>query len=236
MSIIIKEKNKEIVKKIEEAILKELYSIFRAKARSIKNDIASENVNIWKKTDTYKSLISGRLTHEFGIPKGTAQDRVDYILNVFGESISVIPKISLRKRKGVRIILDINVFTKRINEEIFEIPQAIVKTGKKAANDLSDDFGAFGAVSVEKELPWLRWLLYEGNEYIILNHTYRHVSSERSRSGKGLMFKTPGEHWKVPARHSGTRNSHWLTRALRDNEDFLISEYGTIIEKHLKDA
>lgn len=235
MSIKIKEKNKEIAKKIQKAILQELYKILRAKADAIKQEIIKENLNIWKQTETYHSLISGKLTHEFGIPEGTAQQRVDFILDVFGRSISVIPKLTNRKKAGNYILLDLNIFSKSIKQGIFTLPEAIVKTDKKASNDLSSDFGAFGAVAIGQELPWLKWLLYEGNKYIIYGWEYRDVNSDHSRSGKGLMFKTGGN-WKVPAEFSGTRNSNWLVRALEDNGPFLISKYAAIIEKHLKSA
>lgn len=235
MSIKIKEKNKEIAKKIEKAILQELYKILRAKADAIKQEIIRENLNIWKETETYHSLISGKLTHEFGIPEGTAQQRVDFILDVFGRSISVIPKLTNRKKAGNYILLDLNVFSKAIKQGIFTLPEAIVITDKEASNDLSGDFGAFGATSIRKELPWLRWLLYEGNKYIIYGYEYRDIVSERSRSGKGLMVHSDSN-WKVPAEFSGTKNSHWLIRALEDNRQFLINRYGSIIEKHIKSA
>ena len=233
MTIIFKESSKKIAERLRKHILKEFYSHLRKVSDRIKEEIIRENLNIWKKTATYHSLISGDLTHEFGIPQGTAQGRVDYILNEFGKSISIIPKIKTKRKSGAYVMLDINVFSKNINPAIFDSPEANVKTGKKASNDLSNDFGAFGAVEISKELPWLRWLLYEGNRYIIYGYEYQPIISPNSRSGKGLMIKT-GSNWKVPAQFSGTKNSHWIIRALNDNRNFLISEYGRIIEKHLK--
>jgi len=233
MPIIFKESSKKIAEKIRKHLLRELYLRLRAVSDLIKQDIIKENLDIWKKTPTYHSLISGKLTHEFGIPEGTAQQRVDYILTEFGKSISVIPKLKTRKQEGKYILLDINVFSKNISPGIFDSPEANVKTGKKASNDISNDFAAFGAVEVGKELPWLRWLLYEGNKYIIYGYEYQDIVAPNSRSGKGLMIKSDSS-WKVPAEFSGTKNSHWIIRALNDNRNFLISEYGRIIEKHLK--
>lgn len=232
MSIKFKENNKKIAEKIKKALLLAFYKKLRIVSNQIKEEIIKENLNIWKKTPTYHSLISGKLTHEFGIPKGTAQQRVDYILTEFSKSISVIPKMSDKKKQGKYVLLDINVFSKNINPAIFDSPEANVKTGKKASNDLSGDFGAFGAVELSKELPWLRWLLYEGNKYIIFGYEYRDITAPNSRSGKGLMIKSDSN-WKVPAEFSGTQNSHWIIRALNDNRQFLISEYGKIIQKHL---
>jgi hypothetical protein len=233
MTIIFKESSKKIAEKIQKLILQQFYLQLRKVSDLIKQDIIKENLNIWKQTPTYQSLISGDLTHEFGIPQGTAKGRVDYILNEFGKSISIIPKIKTRKRAGAYVMLDINVFSKNINPAIFDSPEANVKTGKKASNDLSGDFGSFGAIEISKELPWLRWLLYEGNKYIVYGYEYQPIVAANSRSGKGLMIKSDSS-WKVPAQFSGTKNSHWIIRALNDNRNFLISEYGRIIEKHLK--
>ena len=234
MTIKFNESNKKIAKKIQNLIFEELNKRLRNVAKKIEKDIVKENLLIWKQTPTYNSLINGKLTHEFGIPEGTAQQRVDTILDIFGRSISVIPKINYRKRSATNnyVILDINIFSKNIQESVFQMPESIVVTDKSAGNDYSNDFGAFGAQEIKKELPWLRWLLYEGNRYIIYGYEYQDIVSPNSRSGKGLMIRSESN-WKVPAEFSGTKNSHWIIRALDDNRDHLLSEYTKIIERHI---
>ena len=232
MSIKINEKTSEISKKIEKIFIRQVYLKLKNVSHLIKEEIKRENINIWRKTETYRSLLSGDLNHEFGFPKGTAKQRVETVLDVLGNSISVIPKIKDTKSSSKNIVLDIRIFTKNIPSQVFFMNESIVETEKAANNDISSDFGAYGATEIKKQLPWLHWLLYRGNRYIIFGYEYSDVISPRSRSGKGLMVHSDNN-WKVPAEFSGTKNSHWLIRALKDNRQYLISEYSKIIQKHL---
>lgn len=234
MSIKFHKNSKKISEEIRKIILQKFEERLKQVAKLIREDIIKENISIWKKTETYYSLIDGDLTHEFGIHKGTAEQRVHKILDIFGQSISVVPLVNYRKRSstGGYVTMNINVFSKNIDESIFSSPEANVVTEKTAPNDMSDVFGAFGATEAKQELPWLRWLLYEGNRYIIYGYEYEDIVSPRSRSGKGLMVHSEGA-WKVPAKFSGTKNSHWIIRALKDNREFLASQYGTIIQRYI---
>ena len=229
----VKTKNKEILENIRKAFNKKVYERLKSAGEAIKSDIKSFNIKLWQSSETYDSLLNGVLNHELGFPKGSARSRVDNILDMVGNSIRYLPKLPTNK-SGKQTPLQINVFFKKISDEIFSHPDANIETGKTAFNDLSSDFGAFGAETKQTTLPWLRWLLESGNSYLVFNYKYVDISSPRSRSGKGLMIFDESEDWKVPTKYSGTRNSNWLTRTLLQNASRINKEYARIIQKHLR--
>lgn len=87
-------------------------------------------------------------------------------------------------------------------------------------------------------LPWLRWLLLEGETNIVIGYYYventdrRKSISSFSRTGTGIMRKR-GEpksfkrhwsqpyspkNWSVPPEFAGTENDNWFTRAFKGIE------------------
>lgn len=225
----IKQTNIFIAKQIKKSILKQVYNTLRKVSNNIEEEIKVLNLSYWQSTETYKSLISGQLTHEFGIPKGTAKGAVDTILKAVSNSIIAVPKLSTKTSSGTNNIMTIRVLTKTNPGGALDLPEALVETEQAAPNSIASDFGAS---EVRKTLPWLEWLLYRGNSYIIFGYEYRDIVSPRSRSGKGLMVKSKNSDWKVPAKFSGTRNSNWLTKALNEKAE-LESKYAQIIRDNL---
>jgi hypothetical protein len=65
------------------------------------------------------------------------------------------------------------------------------------------------------KIPWLQWLLIEGDKFIITGYTYivEPTVVEKSRTDKGIMHKSTRS-WRVPPAHSGTPDDNFLTRAL----------------------
>jgi hypothetical protein len=66
-------------------------------------------------------------------------------------------------------------------------------------------------------LPWLEWLLLEGDKILITDHIYVEASRARfySRTNQGIMSEqSAGIGWKVPAQYSGVINDNWITRAI----------------------
>jgi hypothetical protein len=228
----IKESNKKIIREIENIMARKFYQELRKISDQIRDDIRKYTINLWKSTETYDSLLNGQLNHEFGFPKGTAKNAVDTILDMVSSSISVVPKLPRRKH-GEFKALSIYVFAKSIRQEIFSTPEAVVDTGKEAGTSFANDFAAFGATAIRKTLPWLHWLLLDGNNYLVFGYEYVDIAAPNSRSGRGLMIPSDSEDWKVPAKYSGTRNSNWLTRTLQENSDVIEKEYARIIKQHL---
>lgn len=235
------ESNSQIADMIMKEFLRQLHEELTIKASEISARIKAKNIEIWKKTDTYWSLLNGTLNHEFGFKKGTAEGKVNAVLDAMSKSIGVIP-VKFKKRGLDYVGLRIYVLRRSIPDDIFHMEEAKVQTDEEKETKFSNDFAQFSGGSsidgsnttITRELPWLNWLLREGNSFIILNYRYEPVTSDRSRSGKGLMIPDDNENWKVPTEYSGTINSHWLIRALKAERKHLISEYGRIINEVLE--
>lgn len=73
-------------------------------------------------------------------------------------------------------------------------------------------------------LDWLRWLLIDGYQPVVLGYHYVPKISRSSRTGFGLMV--PRREWFVPDSLVGNYGDNWLTRSIKPIEERLP----TIIE------
>lgn len=77
-------------------------------------------------------------------------------------------------------------------------------------------------------IPWLQWLIIEGDKVIVRDYDFSVRNNRFSRTGLGIMVEGAGRRWKVPAEFSGTVQNNFITRALRDAdreiEDIIINE------------
>lgn len=235
-------KDSSIIESIFRQFLEQLEKKLEEKAPIIEARIREINFSLWKMTKTYDSLINGQLTHEFGIPQGEAPSRVDAILERISKSMAV--RVKKFPKRGKRYIgLRLYILRSPIRSQIFDMPEAIVETEKEMTSQFSNDFAAFSGgenisggtgLGPKRDLPWLQWLLKEGNKFIIIGYRYEDIVDARSRSGKGLMIPDDTTSWRVPPEYSGTSNDNWLTRTLLEDRKFLIGEYGRIINEVLE--
>jgi hypothetical protein len=80
-------------------------------------------------------------------------------------------------------------------------------------------------------IPWVDWLLLEGDSFIISDYTFS--ASNRGRSGFGIMVEDVGKAWRVPALYSGTLKNNWVTRTLKLYGDEIANHIGDVIEKEI---
>lgn len=159
----------------------------------------------------YQSLTSGKLRLEFGIPNPGS---IDSIIEKLGSTIS-----------------------------IENLPTKITSNGLNAGFKIialkSDDMNGLlsdnDAVVTDSErgysLPWLSWLLYEGNKPIIKNYSVRLGNNPYSRTGMAIMVDSQ-DSWRVPPEFAGTTNSNWTTRAI----DRISSRISDILRKSIEDS
>ena len=79
-------------------------------------------------------------------------------------------------------------------------------------------------------MPWLDWLITEGDKPIVKG--YKYVNDVIGRSGQGIMKQQNGESWRVPPEFAGDINDNFITRAL--DEPAFISRLTAIIKNALK--
>jgi hypothetical protein len=156
----------------------------------------------------YQSLLGGRLYGEFGIPE--ASQKVHSLILHWMNEFTV--QVYSWRAIGPRIVGGFTVNAVRADfSKVLGMPEAQQMTEK-------------GQV-----LPWLDWLLTEGDKIIIKDHYYARnaLFEPYSRTGRGIMISEDSgfQHsgwkkglvsggWRVPPEFSGTINNNWITRAL----------------------
>lgn len=151
-------------------------------------------------SDESRSLVSGLLAVHFGLPKGYGDAAVNEIATKIGESINW-------KVSGNDITFSIG------NSDFLDLlslPSATITTEKGTA------------------LPWLDWLLIQGDKVIISKFSIK-VASGYGRSGGAIMIENSGGFWKVPTEYAGVVNDNWITKTI-NNQAKAISD---IIEQEI---
>lgn len=196
------EDNPKIFKMILNELARKLNIAIPKAIPGIKEDIQAKVKRLFVQTDVYNSLINGPLDAHFGLPRGSAIERLDAIIDTIAENAEVNFHRVNRRGNGLVGGISVGILIKTF-EDILSLPAAHVLTEKG------------------EDLPWLEWLLIRGDEIIIANYKIRFGNyPKRSRSGKAIMIEDDASAWKVPIGASGTINNNWLTQAVRDSRDF----------------
>jgi hypothetical protein len=146
----------------------------------------------------YGSLDNGKLAASFGLSDG--KTRADAIIEAWINNVSV--KTKTAKAKGDQISAGVEITG--------------LAPGKSAFEDITDLPPAQIQTKNGQTLPWLKWLLNEGDKAIILDHDilFAPIGRRRSRSGKAIMIQKQGARWRVPSEFAGTEGDNWITRGL----------------------
>lgn len=145
-----------------------------------------------KEEPEYSSLTSGQLRLEFGIPDVSAVDSMV-------KKLAATAKISLNS-----VSIKSNSLSGGLSLTALE---------KSSMGGLIGDDSAVVVSEKGQQLPWLQWLLYEGNKPIIRNYEVKIGSNPNSRTGMAIMIDSD-KNWRVPPAFAGTLNNNWVTRAV----------------------
>jgi hypothetical protein len=206
---------KEPIEVIETKILRsfqsKLNSATHRAAPAIRERIRDACGQFLKGSNEYQSILKGELLAELGIPDVAhrLEGIVDAIKN--GVEVSAVPvQIRGRKLYGGLVLKMI----RRDFEDLLQLAEA-----------------KYISQPSREEIPWLKWLIVEGDAVIILNyHVLYDLSPEqrlRSRTGMAVMRPQAGASWRVPPEYSGTLDDNWITRAFDGAE--VEKAFGRII-------
>lgn len=145
-----------------------------------------------KQEPEYSSLMSGQLRLEFGIPDTSS---IDNIIQKLSKTANIKIDNMVIKNNGLGGGLTLN---------------ALERT---SMGGLINDINALVVDSKGYSLPWLQWLLYEGNKPIIRNYEVKIGPNSNSRTGMAIMIDSK-KNWRVPPSFAGTINNNWITRAV----------------------
>jgi len=192
------ENNKEISDSILASLSPQVDKYLKKALQKIKKSLPNLIIKLIKNTPEYNSLISGQLKYEFGIPN--ADSAISNIIDIWSNNI----------------IIEYNgpVATNNIIKASFSV--SLIRS------DYADVLSSNDSLVIDTlrgyQLPWLEWLLLEGNRIIVSKYEVKLGPSKVSRTGNAIM-KSSTKSWKVPSQFSGTSSDNWITRAIENGED-----------------
>lgn len=187
------ENDSEIQRRLLKALLPDVRKYMNKAINNVKNKLSNIVNEAIKRQPEYDAILSGKLKAEFGIPDSSF--KLSGLLDIWSRNISIEyqnPQISSNQIKS-------NFSASMIRVDFSDV--------------LYSDFAQVIDTERGYSLPWLQWLLLEGNKTLVKNYQVVFGPSARSRSGLAIM--TPSKtSWKVPGMFSGTQSDNWITRAL----------------------
>lgn len=203
--------DKQIVELMMHELVHKFNKVLPRMVNNMSNNIRTATFNYFKTTPTYQSLRSGELAGHFGIPANNREYIIDSIIKTVADNMLIEYKplqYAVGKfRHGIYI--------------------------RAVRRDMSDVFSLPGATIFSERgdpLPWLEWLLLEGDKIIIREYEID-FNYGKGRSGLAVMDEVDGGVWRVPAEFSGTITNNWLTNTI--NSQSYLSIIRKIIEREL---
>jgi len=143
------------------------------------------------------SYLGNDLQAHFGLRSSEVSGKLEEILGVWleGVYVSYLPMAGTNVLKGRLIITAI----------------------RSSFNDVLSTQASNVVTDKGKVLPWLEWLLKRGDEVVIQDYHVVFKPTNRSRSGKALMYKTG--RWNVPYVFAGTIDNNFITRLIDQLEE-----------------
>jgi len=196
ITIDILETDKQIVDLIIKEIVDKFNKILPRIISNISINIKTATFNFLKSTPTYESLVNGELAGHFGLPANNRTYIVDSIIKAVSDNM-VIEYKPLRYAVGK---FRHGIYIRALKQDMSDV---LTLPGGTVFSENGDP------------IPWLEWLLLEGDKIIIRDYEIDFRYGQ-GRSGLAVMDETDGGVWRVPAEFSGTITNNWLTQAIKD--------------------
>lgn len=212
----------EITLKIDDSLREIQYKILMEFASALNDAINRSLIPIKKRmgdlckelvraTPEFQSIWSNdKLNYELGL--SNPQHTLNAVLDALAEGVEVVfnPVVHIAGNKlagSVQVILVKDKFT-----DILGISEAQYRSGRY-------------------NIPWLHWLLFEGDRVLLADYGILRGTFAHSRSGEAIMVKN-NKRWSMPPEFSGTEDNNFITRAFtgRGDTEQLI---GKILEEEI---
>ena len=194
--------NQEISDKILQALIPEIDKYLKKSLQTIRKKLPILIINVLKNTPEYDSLSGGQLQYEFGIPDST--NKLNSNLEIWSKNIDIVYKSPTITGNRIKASFSVSLIR----------------------NDFSDVLSSDASFVFDNlkgyQLPWLEWLLLEGNKIIVPKQEVILGPNKFSRTGYAIMRES-NKSWKVPSQFAGTKTDNWITRAI-DNAESQINE------------
>lgn len=197
---------KFVLKSLTESLNNKLFKDLK-KTEDFIRDTIIESV---KNQDEYNSLKSGILRNQFGLADTSV---VDQVLNELDDLI-----VTINKPRAGSNAINANFTINMIKEDHSSI------LSSSAARIQTEKGG---------QLEWLRWLLLEGGNSVVIGYRYLPKTTPYSRTGEGIMVKGKSAIFRVPPKYIGTIGDNWITRGVDEALPTIESYINTLIQKSL---
>ncbi len=158
----------------------------------------------------------GTLAFQFGLREGTGNRVVDRIATRLANSVFLRIYKVRRVRGNIKGRLAIGIIRSDYSD-VANLRSGEVKTEK-------------GVI-----LPWLNWLLFEGDKFIIQDYGIQ-FGKGKGRSRGAIMLPISDKVkrvWRItPTELTGTVDDNWFTRALLRRENYLFSQVSEYIKRN----
>lgn len=186
------ESDKIINLKINKALAGELNSLFKKKKDKLLSTVKAIVYNAIRSCPEVDSLSSGELKLDFGL----TIDPSAALINAIVSSVDIIvtpfsANGGTLSKGGITILIQPNDYQNLLGLSVSQQP---IESG--------------GAI------PWLQWLLLEGDSIIIADFGVEYSNEAKGRAGPARMSRSTAP-FRVNPSFSGTRDDNFITRALR---------------------
>ena len=199
-NINIVETDKQISDQILSALIPQIDKYLKNSLQSVRKELPGIIKNILINSPEYVSLIGGQLQYEFGIPDPA--NKLSEIFDIWTNNISINYKAPTASAGKIRASFSVSMIR----------------------SDFADVLSSDASLVIDNlrgySLPWLEWLLLEGNKTIVSKQEVVIGPNKFSRTGFAIMRQS-NKSWKVPAQYAGTIRNNWITRAIDDNESII---------------
>lgn len=207
LGLTVLESSSDIAKMILQQMVGHLDNAIRQSIPAISNELKILIGQALRNQPEYSSLMAGTLKAEFGIPNSSI---VESVIDALTETLMVT--------------------TQKVIANNSSISGGFTITMMKSDDMNGVIYTDIASTDAEgKFLPWLQWLLLEGNNSIVKGYDIRYGSYSNSRTGMAIMVSSSSD-WRVPQQFAGTIANNWTTRAV----DSVEKEIYTIIQNNIE--
>jgi hypothetical protein len=208
--ITLKTDSTEITRGIINSLRDTINSKLHLIARDIKKDLEKLCDSLMKSSPEYKSISGGVLRTALAIdhPEEALKD----ILSEIRNNIDVTFKLISNNKSVWDSGININILKNGVQELLN------LSTGKYQGKLF--------------EVPWLEWLLTQGDRVIIANYpiTYTLTPKQRRMAKSGIEIMEQGGGWRIPPQFAGTVGDNWVSRTF--NTAVLKQEVDAIAQRN----
>ena len=201
--------------KFKNNVVKEIINTIKSQVDKIKTTITDGLRDAVRTsliaTPEYQSIVQGKLKAQLGIPE--SDTRILSIIDTWINNISVKVKVG----KSPFLSIEIGII-KSDYSDVLSLPHASYTYKSKRG---------------QGTIPWLKWLLLEGDTRIITKYEFSR-NTRGSRTGMGIMISKQRGGWQVPPEFSGTSVNNFATRALGNIEQVIDQLVETTVKGILK--